>query len=72
MNNTKSSIPPIDLECPMHTPTQSPKHAIHTSKHEYVLEKAYPKPNSPNCSFISIDSDIDSLEKMIFGFEQQA
>ena len=51
---------------------QFPKHAIHTSKHENDLEEAPPKLNSPNCSFINIDSDIDSSEKMMSSFEQQA
>ena len=67
--DNKFSIPAIDLESLMHTPAQSPKHAIHTVEHENVPEEASLKPNSPNCSFIVIDSDMESLEKMMFGFE---
>ena len=61
-------ILPIDLEAPVHTPMQSPKHTIHTPEHESDPEEIPPKPNSP----INIDSETDSLEKIVFGFEQQA
>lgn len=53
-------------------PTQSPKHAIHTLEHENVPEEAPPKKNSPNFSFVNIDSDTNSSEEMMSGFEPQA
>ena len=59
--DTKFSIPHVDLEALVHMPTQSPRHAVQTPKHENVPEKASLKPNSPNISFVNIDSDTDSL-----------
>ena len=53
-------------------PKQSPKHAAQTPEHENVPKKASPQPNSPNISFVNIDSDMDSLEEMMSSFDQQA
>ena len=53
----------------MHIPTQSSKNAIHTPKHENFPEEASLEPNIPNYSFINIDSDTDSLDKMMPSFE---
>ena len=56
---------PIDVETPVPTPAQSPEHTTHTPKHDSDLEKIPQRPVSP----INIDSDKDSLERTVSGFE---
>jgi hypothetical protein len=60
---TKPSTPSIDAEVP---PVPSPKPAIHTPQHESDNEEIPINPNSP----ISIDSDTESSEQIMSGFNQ--
>ena len=64
---TKSLVSPIDVETPVPTPTQSLEHTIPTLEHNSDLEKILQRPVSP----INIDSDMDSSERTVSGFEQR-
>ena len=63
----KPLVSPVDVETPVPTPTQSPEHTKPTPEHDSNLKEIPQRPVSP----INIDSDTDSSERTVFGFEQQ-